>query len=145
LLLVAAALLVAIPEMRKRSSGPPPVVEAVQAVKESVSPCRKATTWQPIDAIMIRWKDQVTLAGATPRLSLPDQIGKLQALRQESSALQMPACAAPAMQWLIRHQNNTIEGFLLFLRQSESESLEKSSEAVKDLEAYESERKRAEL
>lgn len=144
-LLVVAGLLVLFAESRKREAKTGSVAEVVQAVKQSVSPCRSATAWQPLDAVLVRWKDAVTLAGSTPRMSLPDQIARLQALRQETIALQMPECAAPSMKALLEHQDNTIESFLLFLRQSETTSAEKSEAASKALEAFVAERKRASL
>jgi len=118
------------------------VAEAVRAVTDSFSSCRKASTWQPVDRIEDRWKDAVKVAESTPRMALAVQITKLQDLKRETEAVKMPDCAANAMKSLAAYQTATIDGFLSFLGKGEIQAGELMESAAKHRELYRQERNR---
>jgi len=71
------------------------------------------------------WDDANTLAGSTPRASLPPQIDKLQALRRQTKALEAPECAFLVKQRLIDSMDNTINGYIAFLAQKPDSDVSK--------------------
>jgi hypothetical protein len=63
-----------------------------------------------------KWADAAILAGSSSRVSLAGPIARLQEVRRETAQLVLPECLSEARQLLVTGMDNTIEGFLSFLR-----------------------------
>ena len=46
-----------------------------------------------VDDLVLRWDDAIEVASSTPRVSLSDQVVRMQEVRQDARALEEPACA----------------------------------------------------
>lgn len=90
-----------------------------------------------VEPLARAWDDAANLADSTPRMSLPPQIDKLQALRRQAQDLDAPTCAAPVKMHLIATMDHTINGFVAFLAQKpELEVTNLFMEAQRSLDRY---------
>lgn len=79
---------------------------------------QSATFLTAIQGVAREWDDAANLAGQTPRMSLPAQIDKLQAIRRKAQDVPAPACAKPAQDALVQGMDQTISTYLKFLSQA---------------------------
>lgn len=68
-----------------------------------------------LNAQYMKWQDASRLAGTTARIALSQPVANLQAIKQETSALQVPGCLGAARIRLIGGMDLTIEGFMKFM------------------------------
>lgn len=70
-----------------------------------------------VDAILQTWDDAMSVAGSTPRISLPSVIADLQEIKRTASEITPPTCAQTAHETLIRYMEYAVEAYLSFLAQ----------------------------
>jgi hypothetical protein len=90
-----------------------------------------------IFAIQDEWKDAETLAGSTPRMSLPPIVSNFQEIRRRADAITAPECAEQAKSYAVDYMDRTIEAYLLFLSQeSDTDITNKFDEANRAYDNY---------
>lgn len=86
-----------------------------------------------------RWDDAVTLAQATPRISLAPQSAALQGIRRDVDAQYWPPCATAAGGDLTTSMQDTIDGFVAFLGQQPdsvaTDDFNRATDALKEYQA----------
>lgn len=78
-------------------------------VKEDV------TAHKLFEEVEDQWRDELTLADSTSRMSLPTRIASLQKIRRELTDQEWPDCAAKAKESLTESMDSMIDGFITFL------------------------------
>jgi type II secretory pathway pseudopilin PulG len=86
-----------------------------QAQEKSQNDALKSSL-KTVDDLVSRWDDAVKVASTSSRIALPGPVGILQATRREAEQLAVPPCLDEAKVQLVKSMNNTIEGFLVFMR-----------------------------
>lgn len=69
-----------------------------------------------LDQVLSRWDDAIKIAGTTGRIALAAPVATLQAVRREAEALSVSPCMDPAKALLVSSMQNTIDGFITFMR-----------------------------
>ncbi len=90
-----------------------------------------------LNDVYARWGDAERLAQSTPRINLAAQIGEMQKLKQEASALEMPNCQDRAKLALVGAMTASIEAHYSFLQKNEISSIEKQKTADEGYKEYE--------
>ncbi len=92
---------------------------------------------QLIDSTLTEWDDAVRIANNTARGSLSPAIADLQGIRRQLNQTTVPGCTSLAHQYLIQHMDNTIEGFLSFMRDDpDSQVNRRFTEAEKSFDLF---------
>lgn len=76
-----------------------------------------ANSTKEMATLLGKWQDATTLASSTPRMSLPAQITRLQEIRTDTSAMEVPLCLLGAQSLLLKSMDYAIDGFMAFLGQ----------------------------
>lgn len=69
-----------------------------------------------LDQVLTRWDDAMKIAGTTGRIALAAPVASLQTVRREAEALSVSLCMDPAKALLVSSMQNTIDGFITFMR-----------------------------
>jgi tRNA A37 threonylcarbamoyladenosine dehydratase len=85
-----------------------------------------------LDEISSEWKDALSLADQSPRMSLPPQIVNLQAIRRKVEKQPWPECSAKAHKYLIDGMDQAIDGFITFLDSDNNKNLVELSFATSE-------------
>ena len=88
-------------------------IEAAQQRDLLVSGLKEA------DSLLVRWEDARNVAARTGRLVLAVPVAALQNLRREAKGLVAPPCLVRGKEEMLIGMDVTIEGFLLFMQNSE--------------------------
>jgi len=67
--------------------------------------------------VYTKWKDALTLAKSTPRISLATPISGMQTIKQDATVLTAPACLSNSKKLLLDGMNLSISGYLDFMAQ----------------------------
>ena len=83
-------------------------------------------------AVSRRWLDAYTLAGSTPRISLPPVIANMQAIRREMEGLALPQCLAQAKRFRVAAMDRQLSEFTAFLAMTETQpgNLDRANQLV---------------
>ena len=76
-----------------------------------------------LDELWKKWMDQLEVAEATPKFSLPDQIVRLQEIKREFEKLKPSDCTIKLYSLLMNSSKNTIDAYLAFLSDDPYEEL----------------------
>lgn len=74
------------------------------------------TANKALDALLIRWDDALKVAHSTGRIALATPVASLQGLRREAAELTVSPCMDPAKALLEKSMQNTVDGFIVFMR-----------------------------
>jgi hypothetical protein len=72
-----------------------------------------------VDAIAADWDSANKLAGSAPRMQLVTPISKLQDIYAQMDELDVPECAQPTHDLLMKYMEATIDGYISFLSDEE--------------------------
>ena len=86
--------------------------------------------------IEIKWRDNLKVANATPRIALSAQVSQLQAVRRELTEVPVGKCLEEAKSYLDHHMEMKIEQFLAFMSEKEWKAEVLSEVSEKSLVHY---------
>jgi len=91
--------------------------------------CSREEYLDLIEPYYEQWADVAKLAASTPRIALAPSIERLQEIRREVAALDVPECAEFTHESLVEFMSAQIDGFLAFLGDDEDGAEAKFAEA----------------
>lgn len=83
-----------------------------------------------------RWFDGLKVAASTARIGLPSQINNLQAIKRDLDDVKVSKCLYLAKKALARHMDLTIDGFIAFNGNNETESTDLIRQGKQELSFY---------
>ncbi len=102
-------------ELEERQARERKAVEDRQA-QEKEQKDALASSLKDVDSMVRRWDDAVKLAGTTGRINLSGPVSTLQAVKRDAEQLVVPPCLDTGKAELVKSMSQTIEGFLVFMR-----------------------------
>ena len=81
---------------------------------------REAAILKRLDTMVVRWNDANMIASSTSRIALATPLTALQAIKREADAFAMPDCLKDGGSALISSMDNSVQGYLIFMRNDAS-------------------------
>ena len=85
-----------------------------------------------VDAILVKWKDALSLAGMTSRIALAQPLSQMQSIRREMSAIKYDECSDKATKEIVSGMDNALFAFEMFVRYPSNSSASDTTSSYLD-------------